>query len=96
MANIPTMETISSTARTHLPSSRCPAPGTSQPASSASAGDAPLAAAALLPVLPPAAAGSCTLVVIETHHISVRAGSPTGEGLHKCLRFPQRLKPHWK
>src|SRR5208283_5516753 len=70
MANIPTIEAISSPARTHLPSSRCPAPGTSQPATSATTGETPLAAASLLPVLPPAAAGACTFVVIRIHHTS--------------------------
>src|ERR1039458_3906041 len=72
MANIPTIEAISSPARTHLPSSRCPTPGTSQPASSTTAGETPLPALRST-VLPPATTGTCTFVVIQTHHTSLRA-----------------------
>src|ERR1700677_328711 len=65
---MPTMDTASNDARTHLPSSRCPAPGTSQPASSPTAGDPPLRAAPPLTIALPTTV--CALVVIHTHHTS--------------------------
>src|SRR6266702_2622413 len=63
MANMHRIEIISSPARIHLPSSRCPAPGTSQPASSASIGGTRLAESSTSP-LSPATRGYCTFVAI--------------------------------
>src|ERR1035437_10908199 len=71
MANMHRIEIISSPARIHLPSSRCPAPGTSQPASSASIGGTRLTESSTIP-LSPATRGYCTFVAIQTHHTSQR------------------------
>src|SRR5579864_7135608 len=59
--NIVTIDTISSAPRIHFFNKKCPAPGTSHPASKTTA-------ACVVFALPGACAATCALVVISTSH----------------------------